>query len=336
MRILVTGGAGYIGSVSVEAFLDAGHEVTVLDDLSTGHRGAVSPGAALEIGTYGDTAALTVLLKRRRIEAVLHCAAKSIVGESMTDPAKYFRENVSGGIALLEAMRDAGVRRIVFSSTAATYGMPDRTPIVESDPIRPISAYGETKRCVEAAIAWYGRGYGFRSVILRYFNAAGATSQYGELHEPETHLVPVVLSAAADGRAVTVFGDDYPTPDGTCVRDYVHVEDLAAAHLAAIEATDPANPRTGRASGPCQPLICNLGSGTGFSNREVVAAAERVVGHAIPVKIGPRRDGDPAVLVASADRAAAELGWKPRHGTIEEIIGSAWKWRRAHPAGYVG
>jgi len=334
MRILVTGGAGYIGSVSVEAFLEAGHEVTALDDLSTGHRGAVSPGAALEVGTYGDTAALTRLLERRRIEAVLHCAAKSIVGESMTDPARYFRENVSGGIALLDAMCAASVKRIVFSSTAATYGIPDRTPIVESDPIRPISAYGETKRCVEAAIAWYGRGYGLRSVILRYFNAAGASGRYGELHDPETHLVPVVLAAAEEGRAVTIFGDDYPTLDGTCIRDYIHVEDLAAAHLAALEATHPADPRTGPSSGPCQPLICNLGSGTGFSNRQVVAAAERVVGHAIPVKIGPRREGDPAVLVASADRAAAELGWGPRHGTIEEIIGSAWEWRRSHPGGY--
>jgi len=334
MRILVTGGAGYIGSVSVEAFLDAGHEVTVLDDLSTGHRGALSPGAALEVGTYSDTATVTDLLERRRIDAVLHCAARSIVGESMSDPAKYFRENVAGGIALLDAMRAAGVMRIVFSSTAATYGMPERTPIVETDPIRPINAYGETKRCVESAISWYGRGYGLRSVILRYFNAAGASGRSGELHEPETHLVPVILAAVEEGRAVTIFGDDYPTPDGTCIRDYIHVEDLAAAHLAALEATDPADPRTGPSTGPCRPLICNLGSGTGFSNRQIVAAAERVVGHAIPVKIGPRRDGDPAVLVASADRAAAELGWKPRHGTIEEIIGSAWEWRRAHPAGY--
>jgi UDP-glucose 4-epimerase len=334
MRILVTGGAGYVGSVSVEALLEAGHEVTVLDDLSTGHRGAVSAGAALEVGTYSDTARVTDLLERRRIDAVLHCAAKSIVGESMSAPAKYFRENVSGGIALLDAMRAAGVKRIVFSSTAATYGVPDRTPIVESDPIRPISAYGETKRCVEAAIAWYGRGYGLRSVILRYFNVAGASRRFGELHEPETHLIPVVLSAAEEGRAVTIFGDDYPTPDRTCVRDYIHVEDLAAAHLAALEATDPANSRTGPTSGPCEPLICNLGSGTGFSNRQIVAAAERVVGHAIPVTIGPRRDGDPAVLVASADRAGAELGWRARRGSVEEIIGSAWEWRRAHPAGY--
>jgi UDP-glucose-4-epimerase GalE len=334
MRILVTGGAGYIGSVSVEAFVEAGHDVIVLDDLSTGHRSAVSEKATLEIGSYGETDAVVALLRRYRIEAVLHCAAKSVVGESMTDPAKYFRENVVGGIALLEAMRTAGVRRIVFSSTAATYGMPERTPIAESDPIRPINAYGETKRDVEGAIAWYGHGYGFRSVILRYFNAAGASSRNGELHSPETHLIPNVLAAAEEGRELTLFGGDYPTPDGTCVRDYIHVEDLAAAHLLALLATDPADPRTGPPDGPCQPLICNLGSGTGFSNRQVVAAAEAVVGHGIAVRIGPRRDGDPPALVAAADRAVEVLGWRPRHGTLEELIGSAWAWRRANPQGH--
>jgi UDP-glucose 4-epimerase len=334
MRILVTGGAGYIGSVSVEAFLEAGHEVTVLDDLSTGHRAAVTAGATLEVGSYSDTAALTALLERQRIDAVLHCAARSLVGESMVDPAKYFRQNVAGGIALLDAMRVAGVRRIVFSSTAATYGMPEKTPIEESDPIRPISAYGESKRCVESAIAWYGYGYGLRSVILRYFNAAGASKRNGEQHVPETHLIPTVLLAAEGKQELTLFGEDYPTPDGTCIRDYIHVEDLAAAHLAALVATDPADPRTGPATGACQPLICNLGSGTGFSNRQIVAAAENIVGHSIPVKMGPRRPGDPPVLLASADRAAAELGWQRRHGTIEEMIGSAWEWRRANPAGY--
>jgi UDP-glucose 4-epimerase len=334
MRILVTGGAGYIGSVSVETFLDAGHEVTVLDDLSTGHRGAVADGATLELGSYSDISAVTALLERRRIDAVLHCAARSLVGESMLDPGKYFRQNVAGGIALLDAMMAAGVKRIVFSSTAATYGMPEKTPILESDPIRPISAYGESKRCVEAAIAWYGFGYGFRSVILRYFNAAGASKRNGEQHAPETHLIPAILAAVEEGREVTLFGEDYPTSDGTCVRDYIHVEDLAAAHLAALIATDPADPRTGPATGACQPLICNLGSGAGFSNRQIVAGAEAVVGHAIAVKMGPRRAGDPPVLLASAERAATELGWQQRHGTIEEMIGSAWAWRRANPAGY--
>jgi len=334
MRILVTGGAGYIGSVSVEAFVAAGHEVTVLDDLSTGHRDAVAPEAALEVGSYGDTAAAASLLERHRIDAVLHCAAKSVVGESMIDPAKYYRENVAGGVALLEAMRTTGVRRIVFSSTAATYGMPERTPILETDPIRPINAYGETKRCVEGAIRWYGHAYGLRSVVLRYFNAAGASTSYGEHHAPESHLIPVVLAAASEGRAVTIFGEDYPTPDGTCIRDYIHVEDLARAHLLALEATDPADTRTGPASGPCEPLICNLGSGTGFSNRRVVAAAEAVVGRPISVTMGPRRPGDPPILVASPQTAHEKLGWNAGQGTLEQIVGSAWEWRRAHPAGY--
>jgi UDP-glucose 4-epimerase len=334
MRILATGGAGYIGSISVEAFLAAGHEVTVLDDLSTGHADAVPQGARLEVGTYGNTAAVATLLERHKIDAVFHCAAKSIVGESMTDPAKYFLENVCGGIALLEAMRATGVRRIAFSSTAATYGMPERTPILETDPLRPINAYGETKRSVEGAIRWYGHAYGLRSVILRYFNAAGASKLNGEFHQPESHLIPVILGAAQAGSPLTLFGDDYATPDGTCIRDYIHVEDLAAAHTLALEATDPANSRTGPASGPCEPLICNLGNGTGFSNLQVVAAAEKVVGHAITVKMGPRRTGDPAVLVASAQNAREKLGWQPKHGAIEEIIGSAWEWRLAHPAGY--
>jgi len=333
MRILATGGAGYVGSVSVDAFVQAGHEVTVLDDLSTGHRSAVTKNATLVVGSYGDTSAVTALLTERRIEAVLHCAAKSIVSESMADPAKYYRENVAGGIALLEAMRTAGVKRIVFSSTAATYGMPERTPIQESDPVRPINTYGETKRAVEGAIGWYGHAYGFRSVILRYFNVAGATPRNGELHSPETHLIPVILQAAEEGRGLTLFGADYPTQDGTCIRDYIHVEDLAVAHLLALLATDPADARTGPAVGACQPLICNLGNGAGFSNLQVVAAAERVVGHPIPVEMGPRRVGDPAVLVASSTRAAEVLEWQPRHLDIDEIIGSAWAWRRANPSG---
>jgi UDP-glucose 4-epimerase len=334
MRILVTGGAGYVGSVSVEAFVAAGHEVTVLDDLSTGHKAAVHEAATLEIGNYGDTEFVARLLERRQIDAVLHCAAKSLVGESMVDPAKYFRENVGGGINLLEGMRLAGVKRIVLSSTAATYGMPERTPILETDPVRPINAYGESKRCVEAAIAWYGHGYGFRSVILRYFNVAGASARYGEMHDPETHLIPVVLRAAETSAVMTLYGTDYPTPDGTCVRDYIHVEDLAAAHLLSLVATDPTDARTGPAAGPCQPVICNLGNGSGFSNREIVAAAEKVVGHAIPVEMGPRRVGDPPALVASAERAAGVLGWRPRFGDLASIIGSAWEWRRANPAGY--
>jgi UDP-glucose 4-epimerase len=334
MRILVTGGAGYVGSVSVEAFLAAGHEVTVLDDLSTGHRGAVGEGARFILGSYGDSAAVASLLETHGIDAVLHCAAKSVVSESMTDPAKYFRENVSGGIALLEGMRTAGVKRIVFSSTAATYGMPERTPITESDPLRPINAYGETKRSVEGAIRWYGHGYGLRSVILRYFNVAGASALNGEQHDPETHLIPSVLLAADGLRTLMLFGEDYPTSDGTCVRDYIHVEDLARAHLLALEATAPASTGIGTPEVINEPTICNLGSGTGFSNLDVVAAAEKVVGHRIPVQLAPRRAGDPPVLVASFDRARDVLGWEPLHGTLEDMIGSAWEWRQKHPAGY--
>ena len=334
MRILITGGAGYIGSVTAEALLDAGHKVAVLDDLSTGHRAAVPEGVRLQVGTYGDAAVVADLLKRERVDAVLHCAARSLVGESMENPAKYFRENVAGGIALLDGIRAAGTGRIVFSSSAATYGLPERTPIVETDPIRPISAYGETKRSVEGAIHWYGQAYGLRSVILRYFNAAGASVLNGEQHSPETHLIPNVLAAAEEEREVVIFGDDYPTPDGTCVRDYIHVLDLAEAHLLALTATDPADARTGPTEGPCQPLICNLGSGTGFSNRQIVAAAGSVVGRPIATRIGPRREGDPPTLVASAELAAETLGWRPRHGAIEEMIGSAWEWRRAHPGGY--
>jgi UDP-glucose 4-epimerase len=334
MRILVTGGAGYVGSVSVEAFLAAGHEVTVLDDLSTGHRGAVAEGARLVVGSYGDTASVRALLAHDRIEAVLHCAAKSIVAESMSDPAKYFRENVVGGVALLEAMRMAGVNRIVFSSTAATYGMPERTPILETDPVRPINTYGETKRAVEGAIRWYGHAYGLRSVILRYFNVAGASKDHGESHVPETHLIGVLLEAVAAGRRARIFGEDYPTRDGTCIRDYIHVEDLAQAHLLALLATDPSNPLTGPAAGPCEPLICNLGNGNGFSVREVIAAVERVTGCPLPADIEARRAGDPPSLVASSALAREKLGWQPRCSSLEDQIGSAWQWRQAHPAGY--
>jgi UDP-glucose 4-epimerase len=334
MRILVTGGAGYVGSVSVELLAEAGHEVTVLDDLSTGHSAAVAPRARLEVGSYGDQSAVVALLEKHKIEAVLHCAAKSIVGESMTDPGKYFRENVAGGIALLEAMRVAKVRRIVFSSTAAVYGLPERTPIVETDPVRPINAYGETKRIVESAISWYGRAYGLRSVILRYFNVAGATIEHGEMHVPETHLIPALLEAVAEGRQATLFGDDYPTPDGTCIRDYIHVVDLAWAHLKGLEATAPSDQRTGPSSGPCAPLTCNLGNGKGFSNRRVVNAVEAVTGRSLGLKIGPRRPGDPPELVASAEKAQAILDWKPRFGSMEEMIDSAWRWRQTNPVGY--
>ena len=294
-RILVTGGAGYVGSVSTEAFLAAGHDVVVLDDLTTGHRAAVPPDATLHVATYVDREATARLLEAEGIEAILHCAARSLVGESIADPSKYYRENVAGGVALLEAARAAGVGRVVFSSSAAVYGVPDRTPITEDAPLRPINPYGESKRTFESALDWYGRAYGLRSVSLRYFNVAGATANLGEDHEPETHLIPNVLKAAESDIELTIFGDDYPTPDGTCIRDYIDVADLADAHLRAIEATAPGDERTDSA------LALNLGNGGGFSIRDVLAAAESVVGRPIPYTVGPRREGDPPVLVASAE-----------------------------------
>jgi len=328
-KVLVTGGAGYVGSVSAEAFLAAGHEVVVLDDLTTGHRSAVPQGAQLHVGSYGDSATVTRLLAAENVEAILHCAARSLVGESIEDPARYFRDNVAGGITLLEAAREVGVDRVVFSSTAAVYGVPDATPITEDAPLRPINPYGETKRAFEGALLWYARAYGTRSVTLRYFNVAGATEALGEDHDPETHLIPAIFGAIEAGRPVTLFGGDYQTPDGTCVRDYIHVADLADAHLRAIEATARDDERTARGA-----VICNLGNGGGFSNLEVLAAAERVVGHTIPHEIGPRRTGDPPVLVASAAKAGEILGWRPHRPSLDEIVGSAWAWRQAHQGGY--
>ena len=324
MRVLVTGGAGYVGSVSVERLIEAGHEVVILDDLSTGHRESVPPVVSIEVGSYGDVDLMARLLERAQVDAILHCAARSLVGESMRDPSRYYRDNVAGGIVLLEAARQAGVGRIVFSSTAAVYGVPDSTPISEDAPLRPINTYGETKRTFEGALRFFGEAYGLRSVALRYFNVAGATERNGELHDPETHLIPKVLRAAETGQPITLFGADYPTPDGTCIRDYIHVADLADAHLTALEATAPDDARTDA------PLICNLGIGAGFSVRQVVDAAASVVGRPIPETMGPRRAGDPPVLVAAADRARAVLGWTAARPTLEEMIGSAWAWRRAN------
>ena len=293
MRVLVTGGAGYVGSVSVEALIASGHEPVVLDDLSTGHAAAVPAEATLHHGTYADEAAVAALLDAERIDAILHCGARSLVGESIADPARYYRANIGGGIALLEAARAVGVNRFVFSSSAAVYGVPDATPIPEDAPLRPINPYGETKRTLESALGWYGVAYGLRSVTLRYFNVAGASEAVGEIHRPETHLIPNILIAAEGGPPVTMFGDDYPTPDGTPIRDYIHVRDLADAHVRALEATAPGDPRTDTA------LACNLGTATGFSVRDVLAAAAEVVGRPIPHSVGPRRAGDPPSLVAS-------------------------------------
>ena len=326
MKVLVTGGAGYVGGVSVDAILAAGHDVVVLDDLTTGHAAAVPSAARLVRGSYGDEAATRDLLVTEGVDAILHCAARSLVGESVANPAKYYIDNVAGGIALLEAARAAGVRRIVFSSTAAVYGVPASTPIREDAPLAPINTYGETKRTFEGALRWYSGAYGFRAVILRYFNVAGATERLGEVHRPESHLIPNALLAAEGGPALTQFGEDYPTPDGTPIRDYIHVADLADAHVAALART--------AGDGLEVPLICNLGTSSGFSVREVLAAAAEVTGAPIPHTVGPRRAGDPPVLVASNDRARELLGWEPHRSTLPGMVGSAWAWRRGHPAGY--
>ncbi len=314
MRVLVTGGAGYIGSVTVEALVAAGHETVVLDDCSTGHAGAVPAGVTHLRQNYTVEASTMAALRDHRIEAILHCAARSLVGESIREPARYYRQNVAGGIALLDAARAAGVNRVVFSSTAAVYGEPEVTPIPEDAPLRPINPYGETKRTFESALDWYGRAYGIRGVSLRYFNVAGATDALGEDHDPETHLIPTILAAAEAGRPVTLFGDDYPTPDGTCIRDYIHVADLADAHLLALTAATAG-----------EHLICNLGNGEGFSVREVVETVRRVTGHPIPEVVAPRRGGDPAVLVASADRARTRLGWNPTRSELAGIVADAWE-----------
>ncbi len=323
MRVLVTGGAGYIGSVTVEQLIHAGHDVVVLDTLVTGYRGSVAPGAQLSIHSVSDKAAVVALLQEHHVEAVLHCAARSLVGQSMQDPGLYFTENVVGGIALLDAIREAGVDRIVFSCTAAVYGEPERVPIRETAPTRPVNPYGASKLAFESAMGWYS-AYGLRSVSLRYFNVAGASEHYGEHHDPETHLIPNVLAAARGGPELTVFGNDYPTADGTAIRDYIHVLDLAEAHMAALELTAQMEPGQ---------EICNLGSGSGFSVKQVLDAASAIVGAEIPHAYGPRRAGDPPALIASYDRAAELLDWKPERGSLREMIGSAWRLLEAGKAG---
>jgi UDP-glucose 4-epimerase len=326
LRILVVGGAGYVGSTSVETFVERGHEVTVYDNLSTGHRDAVVDGATLVAGEIHDTALLEEVLREQGIDAVLHCAARSLVGESMADPGIYYQNNVGGGVALLEAMRRAEVKRLVFSSTAAVYGEPRRVPIAEADRTEPINPYGATKLAFEGAIRWYAASHDFSGIALRYFNVAGATERNGEDHDPETHLIPLVLRVAAgEAGHVQIFGQDYSTPDGTCIRDFIHVRDLASAHLLALEATGEGDPSF---------EVYNLGSAAGFSVREVVEAARKVTGRAIPARVVKRRSGDPPVLVASSRRARRELGWQPRHSKLEEMIGDAWAWRLAHPNGY--
>lgn len=324
MRILVTGGAGYIGSHVSTLLLGSGHEVTIIDSLEKGNREAVPAGARFLKGDLASDALLASAFAEGRFEAVMHFAAYIEAGESMREPSRFFRNNTGNTLRLAEAAAAHGVRKFIFSSTAAVYGDPERVPIDETHPTRPTNAYGMAKLLADQALDWIARLQGLTCVSLRYFNAAGAGLGLGEDHRPETHLIPLILEAAAGRReALTLFGDDYPTPDGTCVRDYIHVLDLAKAHLLALDA-DLSGTRH----------IYNLGNGTGFTNREVVAAAEKVTGLAVPVKVGLRRAGDPAVLVASSEKIRRELGWSPDHPGLEDIIRSVWEWRTANPHGY--
>ncbi len=321
MRVLVTGGAGYIGSVCVDELIRAGHEVVVFDNLSEGHPAAIHSNARLIVGDLGDLEGLHRVFAEAKPQAVIHFAANALVGESMTNPGKYYRNNVGGGLNLLEAMATAGVRKIVFSSTCAVYGIPDTLPITEELPFRPANVYGETKLTFERMLRWYRQIHGISFVAFRYFNAAGARGLFGEHHRIETHLIPNVLKVAlGQAKQCEIFGGDYPTPDGTCVRDYIHVSDLATAHVSAL------NPEVS----DCY----NLGTGNGFSVREVIAACEKVTGAKIPSVLKPRRDGDPPSLVADPSKAKRDLGWQARFTRIEDIVQTAWDWHRQYPNGY--
>jgi UDP-glucose 4-epimerase len=324
MRLLVTGGAGYVGSITIEALLEAGHVVVAVDDLRMGHRAAVHEDAAFVQGDIGDASLVARVVKEHRVEAIVHFAAASLVGESMRDPHRYFAANTVTSLALLRAAAESGVQRIVFSSTAALYGTPASTPIKEDAPLVPESVYGETKLQIERSMTWLARTTGLASVSLRYFNAAGASTVRGEDHRPESHLIPIVLQVALGQREhVEVFGDDYPTRDGTAVRDYVHVLDLADAHVRALDALE-----SGRAK------AFNLGNGEGASVKEVLDTARRITGREIPARTAPRRAGDPPTLVADATLARRELGWAPKRASLDEIVESAWAWHQSHPRGY--
>ncbi|MEJ2860319.1 UDP-glucose 4-epimerase GalE [Actinomycetospora flava] len=330
MTLVVTGGAGYVGSVCAQHLLDAGHDVVVVDDLSTGHEDAVPSGARLVVGDVAEVA--DEVLGAGGVDGVIHCAARSLVGESAEKPAKYWHGNVVTTIRLLDALRRHEVPRLVFSSTAATYGEPETSPITEDAPTRPTNTYGATKLAVDHAIGTYAAASGraFGAVSLRYFNVAGAHAAptLGERHTVETHLIPLVLQVALGQRdEIAIFGDDWPTADGTCVRDYIHVDDLAEAHLLALDLLARGEaPEGGH-------LVCNLGNGTGFSVLEVIEACRRVTGHPIPARVAPRRTGDPGVLVASSARARDELGWKPAHTDLDRIVADAWDFARSRAAG---
>lgn len=325
MKVLVTGGAGYIGSVTAAELIRAGYDVVVVDNLQQGHRAAVPPEAVFIPGDLADRASLSAVFSAHPdIKGVLHFAAHTLVGESMAEPLRYLRDNVANATNLLEVATAAGVRRFILSSTANLFDAPQRIPIDEQERIVPGSPYGESKYMIERLLHWFDRIYGLRSMSLRYFNACGATTERGEDHRPETHLIPLVLRVAlGQAPSITVFGNDYDTRDGTCVRDYIHVLDLASAHILALEALDELGSR-----------CYNLGNGRGFTVLEVIQAARRVTGHEIPHTIGPRRPGDPATLIASSEAIRRDLGWRPRYTDLDEIVATAWEWHRSHPHGY--
>jgi len=324
LNVLVTGGAGYIGSVVTAELIGRGHRVFVYDNLSHGFRGAVPKKTDLIVGDIGDRTNLTRVITTCGIQAVMHFAASIEAGESMKVPERYFRNNSVNSLTLLEAMLETGVKKLVFSSTAALYGEPENVPIRETDPLRPTNAYGESKLLVERMLDWFHRVHEFRYASLRYFNAAGATEELGEAHNPESHLIPIILQVALGKRdSISIYGTDYNTKDGTCVRDYIHVLDLAQAHLLALEALDEHARQ-----------IYNLGNGRGFTVREVIETARRITRHEIPAIEAPRRPGDSAVLVASSEKIQQTLGWKPQHSELDTIVASAWEWARKHPNGY--
>ncbi len=321
MNVFVAGGAGYIGSACVEELLNAGHQVTVFDNLSEGHRSAVDPRAQLVQGCLSDRDLVVKSVGQAKAEAVIHFAASALVGESMTDPAKYFRNNCSNGLNLLEAAKENGIRKFVFSSTCATYGVPERMPMDETLPQSPVNPYGESKLMFEKMLLWFEQLHGLEFVAFRYFNAAGATERFGEDHRIETHLIPNVLRVALGQKEqCDIFGTDYSTPDGTCIRDYIHILDLAQAHILALQ--------------PGKRGFFNLGNGEGYSVREVIDTCQRVSGKPIKTEEKPRRPGDPPRLVAAADKARIELGWNPQYPKLEQIVASAWAWHVKHPQGY--
>lgn len=327
MAILVLGGAGYIGSHTVYELIDAGREVVIADNLETGHIEAVHPQAKFYQGDIRDRAFVDSVLEAEQINGVIHFAANSLVGESMTDPLKYYDNNMNGTKVLLQSMVAHGVDKIVFSSTAATYGEPERVPILETDRTEPTNCYGETKLSMEKMFKWTARAHGLRYVSLRYFNACGAhvSGKIGEAHNPESHLIPLILQVPNGQREfISIFGDDYDTKDGTCIRDYIHVTDLAQAHILAMDYLMDGG----------ESNIFNLGNGVGFTVKEVIDTAREVTGHPIPAKVTPRRAGDPAQLIASSDKARTVLGWNPQHADLKEIIGSAWNWHKTHPHGF--